>query len=64
MPEVKPGDHVAVAHDCTTDFGTVRHDSPVLVTSVRPDAVIPHVRGVRCDGTQIEWSFAEEESDD
>lgn len=63
MVEVKAGEYVAVLHDCTTEFGTVTHDTPVLVTGVRPDAVIPHARGVRCDGTRIEWSFAEAEEE-
>lgn len=59
MSAPKPGDYVAIPHDCTTEFGTVHHDTPVLVTSVRPDAVFPHARGVRCDGSSIEWLLAE-----
>lgn len=60
MTEVKAGDYAAVLHDCTTAFGTVHHDSPVLVTSVRRDAVIPHARGIRCDGTSIEWPLIDQ----
>jgi len=56
----KAGDHVVVLHDCTTEFGTVRHAAPVLVTSVRPGAVFPHARGVRCDGSTIEWVLSSE----
>lgn len=53
-----PGDHVATLHDCASDFaadGTVRHDVPVLVTSVDTCTVGVRVRGVRCDGSLIEW---------
>ncbi|WP_232676706.1 hypothetical protein [Nocardioides sp. R-C-SC26] len=60
MSDLKAGDHVKVFHTCTTVFGTVDHEADVLVTSVRPDAVVPHARGVRCDGSLIEWSLRED----
>lgn len=51
------GDHVAVLHDCEgLGSSTVRHDTPVLVTSVdRCDVAGLRIRGVRCDGSRIEW---------
>lgn len=54
----KPGDYVAVLHDCASEFaadGTVRHDRPVLVTSVTDCTVGTRIRGVRCDGSLVEW---------
>ena len=61
----KPGDLVRVVHDCRTEFaadgGLIRHDTPVLVTSVDQTSRGPRVRGVRCDGTRIEWLLDEED---
>lgn len=57
MPDqIKPGDHVATLHDCEGLGGsTVRHETPVLVTAVDECTVGTRVRGVRCDGSRIEW---------
>lgn len=60
----KPGDHVAVRHDCRTDFaadgGLIRHETPVLVTAVDETTRGTRVRGVRCDASRIEWLLNEE----
>ena len=49
----KPGDYVAVLHDCAD--GTIRHEAPVLVTAVYQVTLGLRIRGVRCDGSRIEW---------
>ncbi len=57
LDEVKPGDKVAVKHDCEglAPGSTVRHETPLLVTAViYQDGRITY-RGVRCDGSRIEW---------
>lgn len=58
LDAVKVGDRVAVEHDCEglAPGSTVRHSTPVLVTWVNREAVMGiYYRGVRCDGTRIEW---------
>lgn len=57
MAEHKPGDKVATLHDCRglRPGTTVRHDTPVLITSVDQCVVGTRYRGVRCDGSSIEW---------
>lgn len=54
----KPGDRVATLHDCESVFapdGVVRHEMPVLVTGVDQVTLGLRIRGVRCDGSRIEW---------
>ena len=56
MADIKPGDRVRTDHECEGLRGfTVRHDLPVLVTSVDQCVVGTRYRGVRCDGSLIEW---------
>ena len=58
MSAHRPGDKVAVLHDC---YGTppeglpVRHDVPVLIKGVVKVTGGVRYRGIRCDGTGIEW---------
>lgn len=55
MPQ--PGDYVPITHECEGLGGSrVKHDLPVLVTSVAHASLGGHVvRGVRCDGSVIQW---------
>ena len=58
MSDFKPGDRVNLIHDCWTfhkDKPTVRHDERVTVTEVHSVTLGTRYRGVRCDGTPIEW---------
>ena len=56
MSDPKPGDKVPTEHDCRGLGGfTVRHSTPVLVTSVTKCVAGTRIRGVRCDGSSIEW---------
>lgn len=63
MPDLpKPGDRVPTLHDCQgLGESIVRHSTPVLVTSVDDCSVGgPRIRGIRCDGTRIEWMVRDE----
>lgn len=53
----KPGDYVTTRHTCDglPEGSTVDHDTPVLVTTVDHCTAGTRIRGVRCDGSLIEW---------
>lgn len=62
MTPLGPGHYVFTQHDCQTAAGTVHHDSPVRITAVDRTTLGQRVRGVRCDGSLIEWLIDEEKT--
>lgn len=54
-PDIKPGDHVRTLHDCRIDGSVVRHEAHVTIDEVTRTILGVRYRGVRCDGSPIEW---------
>ena len=49
---------VSVLHTCVLDGAPVDHEAPVEVHEIRRVMLGLRYRGVRCDGSAIEWVAA------